>query len=400
MSKKIKTKIIVIGGGYAGLRVIEKLSQNQDLELTLLDKNPYHYMQTDVYDLIANEDDFAGVSVDLFTYCMGFENVTFLKQEVSNVDFDTNKVITDTQRLTYDYLVIAVGSRTKFAANVEGLREHAYGIKALHRAMYFKQKFEMSLFKKVDESGTSCTPLSIVIAGAGLSGVEIAAQMASFSKEFYKRNHFICRKLNIVLINAAKHILKGLDEALVQKSEKRLLKLGVIIKNNAKVVSLTKKSVQLSSGEVLAMDFMIFAGGIEPNGLIYNLEVEKTERGFLQTNEYLQLTEYQNSFALGDATTLYRDGEALAPTADIAEQMAELCAKNILKAIQKEPLIAHAIKSRGILVALGRGYSSAKVFGIYIHGYFAYIMKKMIEKMYAKNLDTYSKKGCKKIFDN
>ena len=399
MSKTPKKKVIIIGGGYAGLRVINKLASSKDIEILLLDKNPYHYMQTDVYELIANEKDFAGVSIDFFTFCMGFDNTTFLKQEVKNIDFKKKKVITNLDRFYYDYLVIAVGSRTKFATNVEGLREHAYGVKALHRAMYFKQKFEMSLFKKVDESGTICTPLSIVIAGAGLSGVEIAAQMASFAKEFYKSNHFICRKLNIILINAAEHILYGMDEILVDKSTKRLLDLEVVIKNKQKVISLTKDSVTLSSGEKLFMDFMIFAGGIEPNGLVYSLSLKKNERGYIEIRDTLQTEEYDNVYALGDCVTLKsKNGNILAPTADTAEQMGNLCADNIKNDMASKTLKNHSISSRGILIALGRRYATAKVFGIHINGYPAYIMKKIIEKIYAKNLTMRSYLGCKKIF--
>ncbi|MDQ1244980.1 MAG: Pyridine nucleotide-disulfide oxidoreductase [Campylobacterota bacterium] len=211
-----KNKIVVIGGGYGGLRTVEKLAKNPQNEILLLDKNSYHFAQTEVYDLIANEEDFAQVTVDLFTFCSGFEgNVTFLKQEVNNIDFKNRRVITTVQRFSYDYLVIAVGARTKFVEDVIGLRTHAHGIKSLHRAMYFKQKFEISLFKRVEESGTSCKPINIIVAGGGLSGVEIAAQMASFSKEFYRKNNFICRKLNIVLINANEQVLFGLDEVLV-----------------------------------------------------------------------------------------------------------------------------------------------------------------------------------------
>ncbi|MDF1876840.1 NAD(P)/FAD-dependent oxidoreductase [Sulfurimonas sp. SAG-AH-194-L11] len=401
MLKNSKHKIIVIGGGYAGIKAIENLAKNSDNEIILLDKNPYHYMQTEVYDLIANEEDFAQITLDLFTYCSGFtnNNVTFCKQEVKDIDFQKQKVITTVDRLSYDYLVIGVGARTKFVSNVVGLREYAYGIKVLHRAMYFKQKFEMSLFKKVDESGTICTPLSIVIAGAGLSGVEIAAQMASFAKEFYKNNNFLCRKLNIILINAAEHILKGMDEKLVEKATKRLLNLEVVIKNRQKVTALTKDSVTLSSGEKLFMDFMIFAGGIEPNGLVYALNLQKNERGYIQTRDTLQILEYENVFAIGDCTTLKdKKNNIVAPTADIAEQMGVLCAQNI-KDIQvgKSPT-PHHIKSRGILIALGRRYATAKVFGIYINGYCAYLMKKAIEKIYAKRLDRHSYRGCKKIF--
>lgn len=394
-----KNKIIIIGGGYAGLRTVEKLAKNPQNEIILFDKNPYHFMQTDVYDLIANEEDFAQVTVDLFTFCSGFDNnVTFLKQEVSNVDFKNKKVITAVQRYSYDYLVVAVGARTKFMADVIGLRTYAYGIKALHRALYFKQKFEMSLFHKVDESGTSCTPMNIVVAGAGLSGVEIAAQMASFSREFYRRNNFICRKLNIVLVNAGKHVLYGLDSELVEKTDRRLRELEIIIKNERKVAEVMQNSVRLDCGEVMHMDFMIFTGGIEPNGLVYNLALEKNEKGYIASNKYLQTQSYDNVFAIGDCTTIYDGDKVVAPTADTAEQMAELCVKNINNLIANKQLAEHKIKSRGVLIALGRGYAVSKIFGFYFSGYFAYAMKKAIEKIYAKKLYIRSRKGCKKIF--
>jgi NADH dehydrogenase len=391
----------VVGAGYAGLRVVEHLAKNKNNEIILFDKNPYHYMQTEVYDLIANEEDFAQITVDLFTFCTGFNgNVTFYKQEVTNVDFKNTKVITPIQRYSYDYLVLAVGSRTKFVDSVIGLRDYGYGIKALHRAMYFKQKFEMSLFKKVDESGTQCSALHIVIAGGGLSGVEIAAQMASFSREFYHKNNFLCRKLDIVIINSGEHILKGIDKHLVEQSDTRLKELHVVIKNNRKVVELTKTTVKLSCGEVMPMDFLIFAGGIEPNGLIFNLDMQKNERGFIQTNEYLQSSVADNVFAIGDSTTIYNNEEAVAPTADVAEQMGEVCAKNISNLINNKELVKHKIKSRGILIALGRRYAVAKLFGVNFNGHFAYYMKKIVERVYAKRLDYRSRQGYKKIFDN
>ena len=392
-------KIIIIGGGYGGLKVVANLAKYQNNQIILIDKNAYHFMQTDVYELIANEKDFAKVSVDLFTYCSGFNtNVSFYKQEVTNIDFENKKVSTNTNRFSYDYLVIAVGARTKFVPSIDGLQEYAHGVKALHRAMYFKQKFEMSLFKKVEESGATCKPLNIVVAGAGLSGVEIAAQMASFAKEFYCSNHFLCRKLNIVLVNSSQKILKGMDAFLVEKSQKRLLDLEIVIKCNVRVASLTEEHVTLNNGEIIPMDFMVFAGGIEPNGLIYKLDLQKNERGFLDINEFLQVNKYKDVFAIGDCATLYNNEQLIAPTADVAEQMADVCSENIMRLILKQEMKKHNIRSRGILIALGHGYAVGKVFKFYISGYIAYFMKKFIEKVYFIKLDRHSKKGCKKIF--
>lgn len=400
MQEDKKNKIVIIGGGYAGLEALQKLAKYSENEILLIDKNAYHFMQTDVYDLIANEYDFAQVSVDLFTYCMGFENnVTFFKQEVTNIDFTNKKVLTDYKRISYDYLVIAVGARTKFISSISGLKEYGHGIKALHRAIYFKQKFELSLFQKINQEGVSCEPLNIVIAGAGLSGVEIAAQMASFAKDFYEHNHFLCRKLNIILINSSSHILKGMDQKLVKSSEKHLNTLEVIIKNNSRVQSLTEKSVTLSNGEVLEMDFMIFTGGIEPNGIVHNLNLSKTEAGFLEINEYLQSVDYDDVYITGDCATVYdKQGNRLPPTADIAQQMGSLAAKNIMNKQKGKTLVRHSIKQRGILIALGRKYACGKVFGIYFNGYLAHLLKKMIEKVHLFHLDWQSNKGCKKIF--
>ncbi|MBU4023562.1 FAD-dependent oxidoreductase, partial [bacterium] len=226
------TKIIIIGGGYAGIRALEHLSKDKSNEITLFDSHSYHYMQTGVYDFIANENDFSKITVDLFTLCAGFgPNVAFRKEKVLDVDFDSQKVFTEIQDYEYDYIIVAVGSRTKFFDSIIGLKKYAHGIKALHKALYFKQKFELSLFTKIEEEGNYCNPLNIIIAGAGLSGVEIAAQMASFSRDFYKQNNFLCRKLNIVLIDAYERILPGVDEVLVDASMKRLQELEVIIKD-------------------------------------------------------------------------------------------------------------------------------------------------------------------------
>ncbi|MDO8261430.1 MAG: FAD-dependent oxidoreductase, partial [Candidatus Magasanikbacteria bacterium] len=152
--------------------------------------------------------------------------------------------------------------------------------------------------------------------------------------------------------------------------------------------------------EVLDMDFMIFTGGIEPNGLAQNLTLDKNEKGYIVSNSYLQSQNYGEVFAIGDCTTIYNNAKIVPPTADTAEQMAELCAKNINNLISNKPLIEHNINSRGVLIALGRGYAVARVFGFYMHGYSAYIMKKLIERVYAKKLSNRSRKGCKKIFSN
>jgi len=147
------------------------------------------------------------------------------------------------------------------------------------------------------------------------------------------------------------------------------------------------------------MDFMIFTGGIEPNGVVQKLNLSKSEAGFLEINEYLQSVDYEEVFIVGDCATVFdKEGNRLPPTADIAEQMGAFAAKNILNKQKKKALEKHSIKQRGILIALGRKYACGKVFGFYFNGYLAHLVKKMIEKVHLFRLDRQSKRGCKKIF--
>ena len=223
--------------------------------------------------------------------------------------------------------------------------------------------------------------------------------MASFSNEFYKENHFLCRKLNIVIINSSDNILKGVDNHLVKKSTKRLAKLGVKIKNNTRVIEVQEDKVILTNDEVLLTDFMIFTGGIEPNQLIYDLELEKNEKNFLVVNEYLQCSGHKSVFAIGDCTTLWdKQNTPIASTADVAEQMGQLCAQNITSLMHNTELKKHTISSRGILIAIGKKYTVGKLFGFYIKGYFAYLIKKTVEFVYEKRLNYRANRGALKIF--
>jgi NADH dehydrogenase len=224
--------------------------------------------------------------------------------------------------------------------------------------------------------------------------------MASYAKEFYKKNHFICRKLNIVLVSSSSKILKGMDEKLILSSEKKLNSLGVKIVTNRKVVEVSSSYVTLSNGERLPVDFMIYTGGIEPNSLVFKLDLDKNSRGYIETNKYLQTEKYSEVYAIGDCTTIYsKDKSTIPKTADTAEQMGNLCAINIQNSIDKKALKEHNIRSRGVLIALGKKYATAKISSFYLSGYFAYIIKKIVEKSYFKKLNYISKRGCKKIFD-
>ncbi|NWF67301.1 MAG: FAD-dependent oxidoreductase, partial [Campylobacterales bacterium] len=246
----MKKTVVVIGGGYGGIRAIEHLKDRDDLEIVLLDRHPYHYLQPEIYDFIANKSEISDVTIDLFSLCEGFgESVKFFKRDVLDIDVKEKVVITDIDNFKYDYLIISAGARTNFNTNIEGLKECTHGVKSLKRALEFKQKFESAIYRKLEAEGGVCTEkFNIVIGGAGISGVEIAAEMAYYSREFYRNGAFNCDNINVYLISSQKTVLPGLDKYLIEKSTKRLLSLGVKIITNKKISKVEQNAVYFNDG--------------------------------------------------------------------------------------------------------------------------------------------------------
>ena len=137
-------RVVIIGGGYAGIYALGELVRNKNIKITLIDKHTYHNLQPEVYDLIANNSTFADVTIDLTTLCKGFDHdhLDFKNLKVRKIDQQAKKIYTEEQEIVeFDYLILAAGTRTFFPSSIPGLN-NADDIKKLHRAITFKQSFE------------------------------------------------------------------------------------------------------------------------------------------------------------------------------------------------------------------------------------------------------------------
>jgi NADH dehydrogenase len=390
--------VVILGGGYAGIRALQKLVKCNKTRITLIDKNSYHYLQTEVYDFIAGKSDMSDIMIDLRSICKGFEKeVRFLNSAVTSIDFGAKRVITEKEEVDYDHLILAMGAQTYFPPFIEGLAEHSNGIKSAQRALQFKQHFEKELFNRIKEEGTGqpAQSFNIIIGGAGLSGVEIAAEMAYYAKTFYKRGSFGCKGINVILIDALEDILFGMDPFLIKSARKRLEALDVTIMHNRRISSVGEKHVILDAGERLDFDFMIFTGGIVASESVWDLPLPKNRKNHLAVTPYLMLEDYPEVFAVGDvAQVADREGTLLPPTAQVAEKSAELAAENIIRSIEGKPLQKADIRMQGIMVALGGYYAAGILPGnIRINGYLAYLIKKAIHTFYKRPLHKIARNG-------
>lgn len=374
--------VIIIGGGYGGIRSIEHLAVDSRVRITLIDQNAYHYMQAEVYDFIANKVDMSHIIVDLPSLCKSFSSVSFVCEEVLTVNAANKSVTTSRQTLPYDYLIIATGSRTFFPHFIPGLREHTHGVKSIPSALDFKQQFERALFERIEAQKQGCDvrPFNIVIGGAGLSGVEIAAEMAAYANRFYRNGNFGCRGIDVYLIDAYESILFGMDPFLIRSSHERLEKLGVHVWHNNRISEVREKQILLDNGKVLNFEFMIFTGGVCASTLTERLKFDLNAKGHLLVNPDLSVGEYSDIFAIGDVAQLNdEEGKLYPPTAQLAERSGEHAAAMIRADLNTKERESFHYSSGGVMIALGGEYGAGLLpGGIKVKGYLAYLIKKAI----------------------
>ncbi len=377
-------KVIIVGGGYGGITAFKHLAGEKDLEITVIDQNPYHFLQPEVYNFIANKSNISDITVDLFSLSVGLgSNSFFVKDKVVDIDFSKNSVYTEHGKYHYDYLILAVGSRTFFPP-IEGLRENSSGVKTLTRSLKFKHQFEEKLLKNIKEEGICPLDHSgkfhIVVGGGGLSGVEIAAEMAFYAKQFFKRAGYICDTVEITLVEAFNQILNGMDDFLVETAVKRLEDLGVKIITNQKIVKVEKDKVFLEKHGKINMDFLIWTGGIIGSSLIPKLNLPHNRKNQIIVDEFYRVKDMDNVFAVGDCAEIkdLEEGNVLPPTAQVAVQAGKIVSKHIKNLTAKRRIEPKSVKLKGIVAALGGNYGAGVIMdSIKVKGVPAYLLKEM-----------------------
>jgi len=403
MLEALLKHVVILGGGYSGIYALQKLVSNTNIKITLIDKHTYHNLQPEVYDLIANKGTIADVTIDLSSLCSGFEHpfLEYKNLRVTNIDYENNQLLTQEEEIVrFDYLLIAVGTRTFFPNNIEGLN-NTNDLKKLHKALYFKQNFENQLFKKIEDEAKKCDKTHIAVVGAGLSGVEIAAEMAYYAKQFFKRGSFPCDNFRISLISSRSTILPGFDQKMIRMSSQRLKELDINIITDTKMTSCDSEYLYLSNGTQIQYSFIIFAGGIEAANLILRSKLPKNDKGQLKTDEFLHVEGYDNIFAAGDIAEVKSKEELMPANVTIARATGTTAAQNILNQIAKKKLQPCKPKLEGTLIALGGKYAVCDLYGLVkVKGFIGYLIKQYVFFRYKLPLLRFIKKGYNKLSHN
>ncbi len=380
-------KVLILGGGYAGVKAGKTLhkifKQNDEVEITLIDKNPYHTLMTELHEVAGHRTEPDSIRIDLRTIFNG-RKVNVVTDQVEKIDLKQKKVSTTRKVFDFDYLIIAFGSSVN-SFGIPGIEEHAYTLWSYDDAIKIRNQVE-TMFQQAaieEDEEIRRQMLTFAVVGGGFTGVEMAGELGEAKKHLAEKYGIHKDEITIYNIEATSRILNTLkDDRQVEKVERRFKKLGVILLKDAAIVNVMPDKFELNDGRVIACNTLIWGAGIKVNNFVGSLGLKAGRAGRVDVNEYMQTAEYPNVFVAGD-NTHYEDKDGFLPQiVEAAEQSGHTAAENIANLINDKPLQTHKQVYHGFMVSVGSRYCVSDNNGLKLSGFFSMLVKHLVNFYY------------------
>jgi len=369
-------KLVIIGAGFAGLRLARSL-KNKNFEIWVIDKNNYFQFQPLFYQVATAGLEPSSISFPLRKVFQGKKNVHVRCTEVKSVDPKNKTVLTTIGSFKYDYLVIAIGATTNFFGNTK-IEENALPMKSVSEALHLRnrilQNFEDAL---IADAAAKKALLNIVIVGGGATGVEVSGALAEMKKSILPKDYpeIDFSLMNIFLLEAGARILSAMTEKSSEKSKEYLTKIGVNVLTSTQVTAYNGNEVTLSGGKIIPAKTLIWAAGIKGNTLKGLPEEIITKGNRIKVNRYHQVEGFNDIFAIGDIsymiTEKYPNGHPQVATT--ANEHADSLSKNLLLLTEQKPMLPFEYKDKGSMATVGRNFAVVELPFAKFYGFFAWI---------------------------
>ena len=380
-------KVVIIGGGFGGLRLARKLNNKPGFEVILIDKVNYHQFQPLLYQVATAGLDASNISFPLRKVFHKSKNVRIRLAELKEIIPSQNKIITSTEEITYDILVLATGTETNFFGNQQ-LIDYTFPMKSTVEALQIRhtliRNFESALFVK--DPGELQRLMNIVVVGGGPTGVELSGALAEMKHYVLPKDYpeLDFSKMNIYLLEGGPKTLGNMSEESSADSLKYLTRLGVKVLTNTLVNNFDGNDVALKDGNFIPAKTVIWAAGVTgalPPGFDKTL-VAKGNR--LIVDRQAKLKGFDNIYVIGDLaymeTPKYQ--HAHPQLASVAIQQASFLAENLRRLESKAGnFYEFEYRDKGTMATVGRNLAVVdipipKTFGTKLHfgGFIAWII--------------------------
>lgn len=352
-----REKIVIIGGGFAGLQLAKKLN-NKNKKIIIIDKVNHHMFQPLFYQVASGRIEPSNISFPFRKIFQNSRNIRYRMTEVLKIVPEENKIITSTDatEFSYDKLVIATGCKTNFFGN-DKMETLTFGMKNTQEAIAIRNHVLLTFEKLIIERKRSDDGnWNIVIVGSGPTGVELAGAFAEMKKDILPRDypHMNFDDLKIILISSTEKPLSVMSPESQKMSEKYLKELGVLFMSDEFVTGYDGDKVMMKSGKEIPSNNVIWAAGVTGN-VIAGLNPEIMVRNRYKTDRFSKVLGYKNIFAIGDIsymeTPKYPQGHP--QVANVAINQGKNLAKNLLKKSEKD-WVEYEYEDRGSMATIGK----------------------------------------------
>jgi NADH dehydrogenase len=362
-------KVVILGAGFGGLTAARALSKHA--EVVLIDRHNFQTFLPLLYQVST-----AGLAADHVAYpirgALRKTNVQFRMGTPEKLNSAANELtLTDGQVVKYDHLVIAMGSTTA-DFGIAGVKENALGMKTVGEALTIRSEV-MRSYEEMCQQGNKDN-LDIAIVGGGPTGVEMAGAFAELVRGPLRSDYAdAANRVRVSIIEAGPRLVPSFSESLSNRTQKDLEKLGVKVLTNTSVKEVLPDSILTLDGNTIPADTTVWAAGVKGVPAMDLLHLPVT-RGRIDVSSTLQVTGYENVWALGDiAGVVGADGVPLPMVAPVAMQQGRFLAKQIQALTAAKPLENFKYKDKGSMATIGRHKAIVEVKGIRISGPIAWL---------------------------
>ncbi|MDY0200887.1 MAG: NAD(P)/FAD-dependent oxidoreductase [Tenuifilaceae bacterium] len=372
-----KRKVIIVGGGFAGIQLARKLDKHL-FDVLLIDKINHHQFQPLFYQVATSQIEPSSISFPFRHILKNKSNVLIRMAELTHVHPEQNRISTTIGNFEYDYLVIAIGCKTNFFGN-QNIGNHSFTLKTTYDAIKIRNHILLTFEHIASSNGVDKKDLlNLVIVGGGPTGVEMAGAFAEIKRNIlpkdYPRIDF--SRFNITLVEGTKNMLGNMSENAQNTSKRYLQKMGVELLTETFVTDYDGATLLLSNGKSIKTKTVIWAAGVMPNQ-IEGLPASVYSKGNRMTVDRVnRVIGSENIFAVGDIsymeTQKYPKGHP--QVANVAINQAKNLAKNLKRIALSKKTVDYEYKDLGSMATIGRNKAVVDLPFFRFKGYFAWLV--------------------------
>ncbi|MCD7973637.1 MAG: NAD(P)/FAD-dependent oxidoreductase [Candidatus Azobacteroides sp.] len=374
--KTSKKRVVVIGGGFAGISLINKLDQKL-FQVVLIDKNNYHQFPPMLYQVAVSGMEPSSISFPLRRLFRKHKDFYFRLADVRSVNTGNNTIQTNIGEFFYDYLVIANGATTNFFG-MKNIEDAALPMKSIDEAITLRNSLLLSLEEALNTSDMQVKRalLNIVIVGGGATGVEVAGAVAEMKKYVLPKDYPDLKDmpLNVYLIEGGPKLVPAMSEGASQHALDFLTEMGVNVLLNKRVVDYQDEHVKFDNGDSLITKNLIWVSGIVCEPLKGFSEDQIGHAGRLLVDEHNLVKGTKNIYAIGDACLQIEEKypKGHPQVAPVGIQQGHKLAKNLKLLMENKPLETFNYFDKGTLATVGRNKAVADIHKIHLNGFSAW----------------------------